>query len=84
MSKLEDLLIRVIASLLQRFGPALLQYTPIRRMITGIWKRRFLHRAKHPNPASSYPAGVQVDLAVMGVAIVNSVDRILDTQNVSP
>jgi len=84
MSKLDDLIIQLFAPIVQYLGPTLLRFTPFRRVFVALVKRRFLVRAKNPNPDSRYPPGVQVDLAMMGIAIVNSVDRILSAQNVSP
>ncbi|MEN8692586.1 MAG: hypothetical protein AB1Z20_21170 [Desulfobacterales bacterium] len=84
MSTIEDKSIRIFVQILEYLGPTLLRFPPFRWVLTTLAKRRFSRRAKNPNQESRYPPGVQVDLAMMGIAIFNSVDRILSSQNVSP
>jgi len=76
--------IKLSSQLVQLLGPSLVRFSPLRKGVISLLKRRSLHIARNPKPDSKYPPGVQVDRALMGAAITNSIDRIISNQYIAP
>jgi MoaA/NifB/PqqE/SkfB family radical SAM enzyme len=80
----DRVLTKALSQLVQHGGPFLAEFRPLRKAIIALVKRRLYAAARNPKPDSEYPSGVQVDRALMGIAIANSIDRALSNQKIAP
>jgi sulfatase maturation enzyme AslB (radical SAM superfamily) len=80
----QDHVIATTAGLITHAGVPLIQLRPVRRAIVRTLAWRISHNLKRSRASSELPAGVQDDRAVMGLALLRSIERALGERHLSP
>ena len=79
----DRILRKLLSKSIQHAGRTLASFSPLRKTVTAAAKTKMVQAAKNPKANSEAPPGVQVYRSLMGVAIINSIDRVLSDQKVA-
>jgi MoaA/NifB/PqqE/SkfB family radical SAM enzyme len=82
-SKHQDWMMTTTSGLISHVGVPLLKISPVRRLIVRTLAWRINHNLKRSRASSELPPGVQDDRAVMGLALLRTIERLLAERRVS-
>jgi MoaA/NifB/PqqE/SkfB family radical SAM enzyme len=76
--------LKLATELMVRGGPRLVRVKPLRRAMVGYFEKQIMNMLKYERAMSELPPGVSDDRAVMGLALLHTIERALCERYVSP
>jgi MoaA/NifB/PqqE/SkfB family radical SAM enzyme len=76
--------LKAAAELMVHAGPRLVRMKPVRRALVGYFEKQLMNRLKQERSMALFPPGVSDDRAVMGLALLHTIERALCDRYVSP
>ena len=76
--------LKVATEVMVRAGPRLVRMKPVRRALVGYFEKQLMNRLKQERALALFPPGVSDDRAVMGLALLHTIERALCDRHVSP